>query len=86
MRFEIEINFDAFVLLSDVGDAATFEFEIKDSTIESDKMIPTPDYLNHFEKKNILQEPLIYSYDKSQIHYFPYPANVNDLPIYSMFH
>ena len=63
-----------------------FEFEMKDSTIESDKMIPTPDYLNHFEKKNILQEPLIYSYDKSQIHYFPYPANVNDLPIYSMFH
>ena len=51
MRFEIEINFDAFVLLSDVGDAAMFEFEMKDSTIESDKMIPTPDYLNHFEKK-----------------------------------
>ena len=85
LRFEIERNSDAFALLSDVGDDATFEFEMKDSTIEFDKMIPTPDYLNHFEK-NILQEPLIYSYDKSQIHYFPYPANVNDLSIYSMFH
>ena len=85
LRFEIERNSDAFALLSDVGDDVTFEFEIKDSTIEFDKMIPTPEYLNHFEK-NILQEPLIYSYDKSQIHYFPYPANVNDLSIYSMFH
>ena len=85
MRFEIERNSDAFALLSDVGDDVTFEFEIKDSTIEFDKMIPTPEYLNHFEK-NILQEPLIYSYDKSQIHYFPYSANVNDLSIYSMFH
>jgi len=85
LRFEIERNSDAFALLSDVGDDVTFEFEIKDSTIEFDKMIPTPEYLNHFEK-NILQEPLIYSYDKSQIHYFPYSANVNDLSIYSMFH
>ena len=85
LRFEIERNSDAFALLSDVGDDVTFEFEMKDSTIEFDKMIPTPDYLNHFEK-NILQEPLVYSYDKSQIHYFPYPANVNDLSIYSMFH
>ena len=85
LRFEIERNSDAFALLSDVGDEVTFEFEMKDSTIEFDKMIPTPDYLNHFEK-NILEEPLIYSYDKSQIHYFPYPANVNDLSIYSMFH
>ena len=85
LRFEIERNSDAFALLSDVGDDVTFEFEIKDSTIEFDKMIPTPEYLNHFEK-NILQEPLIYSYDKSQIHYFPYTANVNDLSIYSMFH
>ena len=85
LRFEIERNSDAFALLSDVGDDATFEFEMKDSTIEFDKMIPTPEYLNHFEK-NILQEPLIYSYDKSQIHYFPYSANVNDLSIYSMFH
>ena len=85
LRFEIERNSDAFALLSDAGDDVTFEFEMKDSTIEFDKMIPTPDYLNHFEK-NILQEPLVYSYDKSQIHYFPYPANVNDLSIYSMFH
>ena len=85
LRFEIERNSDAFALLSDAADDVTFEFEMKDSTIEFDKMIPTPDYLNHFEK-NILQEPLIYSYDKSQIHYFPYPANVNDLSIYSMFH
>ena len=85
LRFEIERNSDAFALLSDVGDDVTFEFEMKDSTIEFDKMIPTPEYLNHFEK-NILQEPLIYSYDKSQIHYFPYPANINDLSIYSMFH
>ena len=85
LRFEIERNSDAFALLSDVGDDVTFEFEIKDSTIEFDKMIPTPEYLNHFET-NILQEPLIYSYDKSQIHYFPYTANVNDLSIYSMFH
>ena len=85
LRFEIERNSDAFALLSDVGDEVTFEFEMKDSTIEFDKMISTPDYLNHFEK-NILEEPLIYSYDKSQIHYFPYPANVNDLSIYSMFH
>ena len=85
LRFEIERNSDAFALLSDVGDDVTFEFEMKDSTIEFDKMIPTPEYLNHFEK-NIQQEPLIYSYDKSQIHYFPYPANMNDLSIYSMFH
>ena len=45
LRFEIERNSDAFALLSDVGDDATFEFEMKDSTIEFDKMIPTPDYL-----------------------------------------
>ena len=51
LRFEIERNSDAFALLSDVGDDATFEFEMKDSTIEFEKMIPTADYLNHFEEK-----------------------------------
>ena len=43
MRIDIERNSEAFALLSDVGDDATFEFEMKDSTIEFDKMIPTPD-------------------------------------------
>jgi hypothetical protein len=85
LRFEIERNSDAFALLSDVGDDETFEFEIKDSTLEFDKMIPTSEYLNHFEQ-NIQQAPLIYSYDKCQIHYFPYASGLNDLSVYSMFH
>ena len=41
--------------------------------------------LSHFEQ-NIQQEPLIYSYDKCQIHYFPYAKGLNDLSVYSMFH
>ena len=85
LRFQIERNSDAFALLSDIGNDDTFEFEIKDSTLEFDKMIPSPEYLQHYEQ-NILEEPLVYSYDKSQIHYFNYPAGVNDLSIYSMFH
>ena len=48
-------------------------------------MIPTSEYLSHFEQ-NIQQEPLIYSYDKCQIHYFPYASGLNDLSVYSMFH
>ena len=85
LRFEIERNSDAFALLSDIGDDETFEFEIKDSTLEFDKMIPTSEYLSHFEQ-NIQQAPLIYSYDKCQIHYFPYASGLNDLSVYSMFH
>ena len=85
LRFEIERNSDSFALLSDIGDEDTFEFEIKDSTLEFDKMIPSSEYLNHFEEA-IKEEPLVYSYDKCQIHYFNYPAGVNDLSIYSMFH
>ena len=85
LRFEIERNSDSFALLSDIGNDNTFEFEIKDSTLEFDKMIPSPEYLQHYEK-TILEEPLVYSYDKCQIHYFNYPSNVNDLSIYSMFH
>ena len=85
LRFQIERNSDAFALLSDIGNDDTFEFEIKDSTLEFDKMIPSPEYLQHYEE-NISEQPLVYSYDKSQIHYFNYPAGVNDLSIYSMFH
>ena len=84
LRFEIERNTDPFVLMSD-GSPDTFEFDIKDTTIEFDKMVPTVEYLNHFEK-SIIKEPLVYSYDKCQIHYFNYPAGMNDLSIYSMFH
>ena len=85
LRFEIERNSDPFSLLSDVGNDTSFEFDIKDSTLEFDKMMPTAEYLQHFEQ-NVAVNPLVYSYDKSQIHYFNYPSGVNDLSIYSMFH
>ena len=85
LRFEIERNSDAFALLSDVGNDDTFEFEIKDSSLEFDKMIPSPEYLQHYED-TILAEPLVYSYDKCQIHTHNYPQGINDLSIYSMFH
>ncbi len=84
LRFEMERNTDPFVLMSD-GSPDTFEFDIKDTTIEFDKMVPTVEYLKHFEK-SIIKEPLVYSYDKCQIHYFNYPAGMNDLSIYSLFH
>ena len=46
LRFEIERNSDSFALLSDIGNDDTFEFEIKDSTLEFDKMIPSREYRN----------------------------------------
>ena len=85
LRFEIERNSDSFALLSDVGNDDSFEFDLKDSTLEFDKMTPTSEYLQHFEDQ-IISEPIVYNYDKCQIHFFNYPANVNDLSIYSMFH
>ena len=85
MRFEIERNSDAFSLLSDIGNDDSFEFDIKDSTLEFDKMTPTTEYLQHYEQ-HAAENPIVYSYDKSQIHYFNYPSGVNDLSIYSMFH
>ena len=48
-------------------------------------MIPTTEYLQHYEQ-HAAENPIVYSYDKSQIHYFNYPSGVNDLSIYSMFH
>ena len=83
LRFEIERNSDEFVLLSDSSD--TFEFEIKDTSLEFDKLIPYDNYLRHFEtsvggKKNI------YSFDRGQILNFNYPSGITDLSIYSLFH
>ena len=75
----------AFALLSDVSNDEAFEFEMKESTLEFDKMIPSSEYLSPFEQ-NIQQEPPIYSYDRCQIHYFPYASGLNDLSVYSMFH
>ena len=85
LRFEIERNSDPFVLLSDCGDETTFEFDINDTTIEFDKMIPTDEYFKHFET-SIANNDLIYTYDKSQIHNYNFPAGVNDLSIHSLFH
>ena len=48
MRFDIERNSDSFTLLSDVGDETYFEFDIKDTTIEFDKLVPTLEYQKTF--------------------------------------
>lgn len=85
LRFEIERNSDAFALLSDVGDDETYEFQIKDVSIEFDKLIPTESYLKHFES-SIGSKKNIYSFDRCQILNFNYPSGINDLSIYSLFH
>lgn len=85
LRFEIERNDDSFALLSDVGNDTTFEIDIKDSSIQFDKMVPTDQYLKHFEE-SISKKKLIYSYDKTAVYNHLYPANINDLSIYSLFH
>ena len=85
LRFEIEQNSDAFALLSDVGDEETFEFQIKDTSLEFDKLIPYDNYLQHFES-SIGGKKNLYSFDRSQILNFNYPAGITDLSIYSLFH
>ena len=85
LRFEIERNSDAFALLSDVGDDETYGFQIKDVSIEFDKLIPTESYLKHFES-SIGSNKNTYSFDRCQILNFNYPSGINDLSIYSLFH
>ena len=85
MRFEIERNSDSFVLLSDIGNETTFEFDIKDTSIQLNKMIPTNEYMRHFED-SISKKKLVYMYDKTQIYNHLYPTGISDLSIYSLFH
>ena len=85
LRFEIERNLDSFALLSDVGNDTSYEFDIKDSSIHFDKMIPTAQYLKHFED-SISKTKLVYSYDKSSVYNHLYPTGISDLSIYSLFH
>ena len=85
LRFDIERNSDEFSLLSDSTTSDLFEFQIKDTSLEFDKLVPYDSYLRHFEssvggKKNI------YSFDRSQILNFNYPSGITDLSIYSLFH
>ena len=85
LRFEIERNSDPFVLLSDVGNDTTFSFDIKDTSIEFDKLTPSESYSTHFES-SVSKSPVVYSYDKSNIYTFNYSANVNDLSVHQLFH
>ena len=83
LRFEIERNSDEFALLSDSSDS--FEFQIKDTSLEFDKLIPYDNYLRHFES-SVEGKKNIYSFDRSQILNFNYPSGITDLSIYSLFH
>ena len=85
MRFDIERNSDSFTLLSDVGDETSFEFDIKDTTIEFDKLIPTLEYQKHFESQ-VGKNMLIYNYDRCQIQTYNFSSGINDLSISSLFH
>ena len=85
MRFDIERNSDSFTLLSDVGDETSFEFDIKDTTIEFDKLVPTLEYQKHFESQ-VGKNMLIYNYDRCQIQTYNFSSGINDLSISSLFH
>ena len=85
LRFEIERNTDNFTLLTDTGSDGKYSFEIKDTSLEFDKMIPTESYWSHYES-NISKSPNIYTYDHVKIQSFIYPSGINDLSIQSMFH
>ena len=85
MRFDIERNSDPFTLLSDIGNETSFEFDIKDTTIEFDKLIPTMDYYKHFESR-LGKNKLIYNYDRCHIQTYNFSRGVNDLSISSLFH
>ena len=85
MRFDIERNSDSFTLLSDVGDETSFEFDIKDTTIEFDKLVPTLEYQKHFESQ-VGKNKLIYNYDRCQIQTYNFSSGINDLSISSLFH
>lgn len=85
LRFTIDRNSDQFALLCDTADGGKYSFDIKDTSLELDKMIPTDNYWSHFQN-SISKRPLIYTYDHVQIHTFNYPARLNDLSIQSMFH
>ena len=85
MRFDIERNSDSFTLLSDVGDETSFEFDIKDTTIEFDKLVPTLEYQKHFESQ-VGKNMLIYNYDRCQIQTYNFSRGINDLSISSLFH
>ena len=85
LRFDIERNSDPFTLLSDIGNDTTFEFDIKDTTIEFDKLIPTPEYHRHFENR-LAKKRLIYNYDRCHIQTYNFSQGINDLSITSLFH
>ena len=85
LRFEIERNEDKFALLTERSNAGKYTFEIKDTSLEFDKMIPTENYWSHYQS-NIIKSPNIYTYDHVKIQSFNYPSGINDLSIQSMFH
>ena len=85
IRFDIERNSDPFTLLSDVGNETTFEFDIKDTTIEFDKLIPTTEYHRHFENR-LAKNKLTYNYDRCHIQTYNFSKGINDLSMTSLFH
>ena len=85
LRFELERNSDNFVLLSDCEDEDAYTFEIKDSSLEFDKLTPTESYFKHFEE-SVKGKNNVYCYDRCQLLQYNYPAGLNDLSIYSLFH
>ena len=85
LRFTIDRNSDEFALLTPASNANKYSFDIKDTSLELDKMIPTERYWSHFEN-SIQKSPTIYSYDHVKIQTFNYPSGINDLSIQSMFH
>ena len=85
LRFKIERNEDNFALMTDSANADKYTFEIKDTSLEFDKLIPSESYWSHYGS-NIIKSPNIYAYDHVQIQSFNYPSGINDLSIQSMFH
>ena len=85
LKFELERNADTFALMSDCGSDSKYEFHIKDTSIEIDKLTPTESYFQHFIKE-ISRENLYYPYDKSVIQTHNFPKDTNDLSVFNLFH
>ena len=85
LKFELERNTDTFALMSDCGSDTKFEFHIKDTSIELDKLIPTESYFKHFMRE-ISRENLYYPYDKNTIQTYNFSKDANDLSVFNLFH
>ena len=85
LKFELERNTDTFALMSDCGSDSKYEFHIKDTSIELDKLTPTENYSKHF-MKGISRENLYYPYDKNTIQTYNFSKDANDLSVFNLFH